>query len=185
MVINIDEKKQDRFKTYPTMDVLKFLALLSEQILAHEHDCEKAVIEQACRMQTAFSFITASLFMLLPVVFEHRGPLTENFIFISFSVITLFLILSLVAATCAQNRRKVEDFPNIDKLLLHFKDNYRLFETTEARQKYYIETISVIQESYHSRTEWRGKWLQWSMYLFYTSIISCLVVFVIALCKIF
>lgn len=66
-----------------------------------EEKREKNLIQQSSQMQTVFSFMTAAIFMAVPICIENRGPLSLNFFLVSISIIVLFLIASLVLASLA------------------------------------------------------------------------------------
>ena len=67
---------------------------------------EDSIIRQASQMQTAFSFVTAAMFMVAPIVIEYSRKLSLTFFLIVFSSITIALLFSLLFATLAQNREK-------------------------------------------------------------------------------
>lgn len=62
---------------------------------------EQNLLQQSSQMQTAFSFMTAAVFMALPICIEYRGVLSLKFFLISTSFISVFLIASLITASLA------------------------------------------------------------------------------------
>ena len=161
------------------------MASMAQTIFSHELRREDAIIQQASQMQTAFSFVTAALFMVLPVVVENRGCLSYGFIIGAFASITFIMTLSLVFASIAQRRKKIKDYPNISSLHEYIIKNYVFFKTEAQRQKYIVDSLSVIQESYRKRTEERGLFISLSFLCFYFALLACLIWFVIALIILF
>ena len=83
---------------------------LSELKYEAEEKREQNLIQQSSQMQTVFSFMTAAIFMAVPICIEHRGNLSLEFFLVSVSVIVVFLIASLTLASLAQWRWKTETF---------------------------------------------------------------------------
>ena len=112
-----------------------------------ELEREKSLLEQASNMQTAFSIISAALFMLLPVLLQYTyGTISLQYYFVAVSVIVAFLLLSLVFATLAQWREMKDVLPDVktmmndienklDRLVddesIWFSDSFRLYETMQ------------------------------------------------------
>ncbi len=94
----------------------EFLLEYSKIIYDNEEKRERSIIEQAGRMQAAFSFVIAALFVLIPTIIEHSG-IPPRIITAAFSTITFFLLLSFVFATLAQYRKKRNDFPLISTMV--------------------------------------------------------------------
>ena len=82
-------------------DLYEFIADFEERIYANEERREDSLIQQAAHMQTAFSFVSAAVFMVAEIVIEHRSNLSLEFLLVSFSVICALLIASLFCATKA------------------------------------------------------------------------------------
>ena len=82
---------------------------------------EDSLIQQSSNMQTAFSFSTAALFMIAPIVIEYRGSLSVVFFLVAFSSITASLLLCLAFASFAQKRYAHEAFPDIEEIENAFK----------------------------------------------------------------
>ena len=59
---------------------IKELALLKYDA---EEKRELNLIQQSSQMQTAFSFMTAAVFMAVPICIEYRGILTLKFFLVS------------------------------------------------------------------------------------------------------
>ena len=91
---------------------IKELAILKYDA---EEKREINLLQQSSQMQTAFSFMTAALFMAAPICIEHRGVISLEFFLVSVSIVTAFLMASLICASVAQWRWKTETFPDIKK----------------------------------------------------------------------
>ena len=113
-----------------------FLSEFAKMKYESEVKREDSIIQQASHMQTAFSFITAALFMVAPIVIENKGSLSLTFFLIAFSSITFALLLSLFLATMAQNRKKNATFPDVCSMRDYVKENESYFENEDQRQKY-------------------------------------------------
>ena len=55
-----------------------------------EEKREQNLIQQSSQMQTVFSFMTAAIFMAVPICIEHRGALSLEFFLVSISIIVSF-----------------------------------------------------------------------------------------------
>lgn len=145
---------------------------------------EEAIIKQASQMQTAFSFVTAALFMIAPIVIEYGKSLSLTFFLIVFATITTALLLSLLFATIAQNRKKSKSLTNIATFIEHMERNENYFETEEQRSKYIIKTYGEIQEEKAEINDKRISKLRISMLFFYIALALCAFWFIVAICKI-
>ena len=103
-------------------DCYKYIKNVAEIIYESEEQRKVSIIQQASYMQTAFSFVIAAVFMVTPVMLEHRGNLSETFFFIAVSSISFFLIASLFFATMAQNRRMQKVYPTIEAICNKIED---------------------------------------------------------------
>lgn len=77
---------------------------------------EDSLIQQSSQMQTAFSFTSAAVFMVTPVIIQYRGVLSLEFFLVAISSVIFFLMISLVTASAAQFRQKLEGLPGINIL---------------------------------------------------------------------
>ena len=159
----------------------KFLLQYAETIYKNEQRREHNIIEQAARMQSAFSFVIAALFVLIPTIIEY-STIPIHIIVVAFSLITICLISSLVFATVAQNRKKRHDFPPISKMIEEVNNNSTYYESEEQQQKYLAETYCKIHDNYERNNNLRSLFLKISMWSFYASIVFCIIWFIVFIC---
>lgn len=76
-------------------DCFAYMVDFAKMIYENEERREGSLIQQAGQMQTAFSFVVATLFMVATIVIEYKGCLTLTFLLIAFSSITACLLVSL------------------------------------------------------------------------------------------
>lgn len=134
---------------------------------------EDSLIRQSGQMQSAFSFITAALFMALPVMVQYRGCLPLEFFLVVGVVITVPLLLSLVFATIAQSRRKQETLQDCAALIAGVEVNEALFQTDTQRLKYLATVYQSLQPSLTENNCFRVVWIHRSMGCFYTAVGLC------------
>lgn len=146
---------------------------------------EESLIQQAGRMQSAFAFSTAALFMGMPVMFQYRGRLSFGFVLAAVSSITIVLMISLFASLMAQNRRMQKMLPNGKDFIKYLEDKEEYFDSEEKRNKYLAETFSEIQESITLSNTKRVFWVRISMWFFYAALADCFFWFIVALIKVF
>lgn len=157
--------------------LLDFIHELSKFKYEEENAREQSLIRQSSQMQTVFSFITAALYMLLPVIIDHRGRISLTFIFIWVSIITLFLIISLVTASLSQWRYKIVAFPNTDVIREKVGENFDQFLTREQQLTDYNNLIIAAQKSKYEKNNTRVIFITISMVSFYISMTSIIVFF--------
>lgn len=145
---------------------------------------EEATIKQASQMQTAFSFVTAVLFMIASIVIEYGKSLSLTFFLIVFATITTALLLSLLFATIAQNRKISKNFADISAFIEYMEKNEECFETEEQRLKYIIKAYGEIQEDKAEMNDKRINKIWISMIFFYIALALCAFWFIVAICKI-
>ena len=107
---------------------------------------EDSIIRQASQMQTAFSFVTAAMFMVAPIVIEYSRKLSLTFFLIVFSSITIALLFSLLFATLAQNREISKNFEDVSTFIKYVENNENDFDTEKQRLKYIIDTYGDVQK---------------------------------------
>lgn len=155
--------------------------------LRYENECQRqeSIINQAGNMQSSFSFTTAALFMACPVMFDNKGVLSFWFIFGSIASIAFVLLISLFAATMAQNRSGLKVFPDGKEVLNYIEKNEIFFDCEEKRNKYLAYTYAEIQESLTFSNNKRIWWLKLSMWAFYFALLISVVWFALAMMIIF
>lgn len=166
------EKQADAIFTY--------IAQMSEKIYEHEIERTTSLIEQASKMQAAFSFMFTSIFMVAQIVFEY-SVLSKVFLTVVFSSVGLTLLFSIFSATIVQHRRKREDFVSAKKFSEDAIDNYQLLITEAQRQKHRAETYAKIQKSMSNINKKREKWIRASMDSFYLTVFLCVFWFIMGL----
>lgn len=171
-------------KKNTTEQIVTFMSELARFKYDSENERENSIIQQAATMQTAFSFVTAAVLMVAPIVIEYGGNLSLNFFLVSFSSIVLVLLGSLFSATKALDRRKnttLKDAMEMNEyIVLHEEE----FVTEIQRQKYLADTIAKVQKSVANNNDKRVTWLRISQYAFYIALLLCIFWFVVAMCKI-
>ena len=165
-------------------DCFRYMADFAELIYQNEQRREDSLIQQASNMQTAFSFVIAALFMVATIVVDYRGVLSLPFLLLVFSTITLTLLVSLFAATMAQNRVKRDDFPSVSSIKEKIIIEYANFETPAQRDKYIVDTYEIMHKSYAELNDRRRMWVNISMNFFYGSLALCIMWFIVAIAKI-
>lgn len=164
-------------------DLSKHIRQIAQIIYEAELRREDSLIQQSTQMQTAFSFTTASLFMVAAIAVEYRYPLTFGFLLLVFSSITAALLASLIFATIAQKREKRQDYVSIKETSLFVQENYKTIKTEAAKDLQYIEMIDKIQSEIKRTNDNKVILIQWSMRLFYVSLGLSVFWFIIALIK--
>lgn len=145
---------------------------------------EDSLIQQSSNMQTAFSFSTAALFMIAPIVIEYRGSLSVVFFLVAFSSITASLLLSLAFASFAQKRYAHKAFPDIEVIEKEVSDNYQSFLCKAQQDKQWVSVIGEIQKSKSKNNDKRVIHIRWSMRFFFAALLLVVFWFVVAICKI-
>ncbi len=148
-----------------------------------ENKREQSLIQQASQMQTVFSFITAAVFMAVPVCIEHRGELSLKFFLLAVSSITAFILASLVLAALAQWRWKTKSFPDIDIIKQSVLDNPEWEKCLKEynRINQWVDLVAIVQKEKAKLNDRRVKLIMASMICFFCSIISIIFSFIIAI----
>lgn len=158
----------------------QFLLGFSKQIFESEERRESTVIEQAGRMQQAFSFVSVAILAILPLLLTWT-KLSQTFVLIISSIALLGLCVCLLFATLAQWRYKREDYPTISSLHNKMMSEFASFETEAQCNKYYVEVLGKIQESLSRRTDRRIRLLKISMLVFILSLFSCICSYILSI----
>lgn len=151
-----------------------------------EEKREQNLIQQSSQMQTVFSFMTAAIFMAVPICIEYRGSISLEFFLVSISIIVLFLIGSLVLASLAQWRWKTETFPDV----LEIKDNvisnpeWQKLTVEYNQIDQWVDIIGKVQGKKAELNDRRVRLIMASMICFYCSIFSVVVCFMVGIAKI-
>ena len=157
-------------KNETATQIYSFIADFDEKIYANEERREDSLIQQAAHMQTAFSFVSAALFMVAAIIIDNRGRISLEFLLVAFSSISAVLLSSLFCATQAQKRYKRTSFPNARQLQRLIENQHGNFCSDAQRHKYVVKTYSEIHESLCNVNESRVKWIKVSMISFYVAL---------------
>lgn len=147
---------------------------------------EQNLIQQSSQMQTVFSFMTAAIFMAVPICVEYRGTLSLEFFLLSVSIIVIFLIASLVLASIAQWRWKTKTLPDIttikDEVINSSEWEALTVEYNQIDQ--WVNIVGEVQAKKATLNDRRVKLIMASMICFYCSILSIVISFIIGIAKI-
>ncbi len=144
---------------------------------------EQNLVQQSSQMQTAFSFMTAAIFMALPICIEYRGILSLKFFLVSTSFISIFLIASLIMASMAQWRWKTESLPdvNVIKESIINSTEWESLCAEHVQLAQYVELIGKVQTAKAKINDRRVILIMASMVCFYLSIVSIVISFIVAI----
>lgn len=145
---------------------------------------EDSLIQQSSHMQTAFSFMSAALFMAAPILIDNRGnQLSLDYFFAALSSIVFCLLVSLITASLAQRRVLKRTFMSIPEIEDFVSSTYKQTLKRSAQLKQWVQVVGDVQVSLQEVNEKRVKLIRISMEFFFGSI--CLIVFwyVVALIK--
>lgn len=145
---------------------------------------EDSLIQQSSHMQTAFSFMSAALFMAAPILIDNRGnQLSLDYFFAALSSIVFCLLVSLITASLAQRRVLKRTFMSIPEIEDFVSSTYKQTLKRSAQLKQWVQVVGDVQVSLQEVNEKRVKLIRISMGFFLGSI--CLIVFwyVVALIK--
>ena len=166
-------------------EYLSYMVDFAELKYKEEVNRENAIIQQAATMQAAFSFVTAAIVMVIPVVCEYRGNVSLDYYLFVFSTVIGTLMFSLFSATKALARRKSEAFLDVEDMNVFIEKNKSDLSTEEQRNRHYAEYLGKVQKSLVVNNDERVRWLRCSQYVFYGSLILCLVWFLVTLFKMY
>lgn len=160
-----------------------------KEIALFKYDAEQrredSLIQQSSHMQTAFSFMSAAVFMVTPVIIQYRGVLSLEFFLASISSVVFFLLISLITASIAQFRQKLEGLPDINVLENHINENCKVTLTTSQQLKQFVELFGKVQASKAKGNDRRVLLIRISMWSFIVSIIDIILWYIIALNKMY
>lgn len=177
-LINSDELEEQAVNLYmyvKELGTLKYEAELRR---------EDSLIQQSSHMQTAFSFMSAALFMAAPILIDNRGnQLSLNFFFAAFSSIVFFLLASLVAASHAQRRVLRRTFMSIPDIEAFVSSTYKQTLRRSAQLKQWVQVVGDVQIGLQKVNEKRVKFIRISMGSFLGSIGLIVFWYIVALIK--
>ena len=160
-----------------------------KEIALFKYDAEQrredSLIQQSSHMQTAFSFVSAAVFMVTPVIIQYRGVLSLDFFLMAVSSVIFFLMISLVTASAAQFRQKLEGLPDIKVLKNHINDNWETTLAKSQQLKQFVELFGKVQESKAKGNDKRVLLIRLSMWSFMASILDIIFWYIMALIKLY
>lgn len=158
-------------------DKYEFLYHFAVNTLQSETDRGESLLKQAVQLQKIFSILIAAI--SLPISFLLNG----NSIFPSAFIVTLYFMMlaplfaSLIFSSLVQKRRKYKTYPRIKQFEQYMQERENKFATPEQRYAYYVHTLAEFQESQYEENEKRLKWVDYSMYSFWLSLLMIAVSF--------
>ena len=175
-----NEKSEENQKITAQYRYIKELALLKYDA---EEKREQNLIQQSSQMQTAFSFMTAAIFMALPICMEYRGVLSLKFFLVSTSIISVFLIASLILASLAQWRWKTESLPDVSVLkdAILNSDEWESLCVEHVQIAQWVDLIGKVQNHKAKINDRRVGLIMASMICFYLSVFSIIIAFIVAI----
>ncbi len=155
--------------------VALFETLKEYAIFAYEQECkrEDTIRTQASSMQSAFSFVSAAIVMLLPVTIQYRGNFPVEYIVISFSTILVALGLSLLFATLSQKLISSDGCLEISEQKEYFKSHYNSMIAKESQIDYLISYYDKLHKSKRKTIKKRIFHLNASRYTFIIALSLC------------
>lgn len=145
---------------------------------------ENSLILQSSHMQTAFSFMTAAIFMAAPIMIANRGTkLSLPFFFTAFSSIILCLIICLTTASLAQRRYYTDSFMDIPNIQSFVEDTYKHTLKKSEQLKQWVQVVGEVQVDLAKVNNKRVTFIRVSMMSFLISICMCIFWFIVAVVK--
>ncbi|MBX4268896.1 hypothetical protein [Clostridium estertheticum] len=164
--------------------LLKHIKEIAKLKYESELKREDSLIKQSSQMQTVFSFVTGSIFMAVTVIISNRGKLSLKFFLVAISCIMIFLIVSLVTASLAQQRKIQNTFPDVYVLEKFVSDNWEDTMKESQRLKQWIDLVAKVQIEKSNLNNKRVNYIRFSMGSFYGAIISIIFWFIVGVIKI-
>ena len=164
------------------LELYRYTLELATEKYNFENQREIDLVQQSGQMQAAFSFMTAALFMALPIAIEHRGKIPENYFFVASSSICFFLLVSLVFASIATWRWKKAALGNITAVKAavlnpKYKYYYSIEKNRIIAKIDMLEAIQVRKETINNR---RALLIHLSLIFFFLAIGSVVLYFFIS-----
>lgn len=168
-------KAENRINNYNKLySYIKDFAILK---LESETKRENFLIRQSTSLQIISLFTIIALFITASTIIEYRGKIPLEFLLFSFSIITIFLLISLLFASLAQKKELQAALPDVDVFMQHMIDNYEIYLSSIQRDRAFTELVGEIQKCKNKINNKRTKKISWSMWLFYAAV-SLIIVFI-------
>lgn len=166
-------KVENRINNYNKLySYIKDFAILK---LESETKRENFLIRQSTSLQIISLFTIAALFITAPTIIEYRGKIPLEFLLFSFSIITIFLLISLLFASLAQKKELQATIPDVDVFMQHMIDNYEIYLSSIQRDRAFAELVGKVQKCKNKINNKRTKKIDWSMWLFYAALFLIIV----------
>ena len=161
-----------------TEGLFVFARQYAEMKLRDEERREQLLLSQSVNMQSAFSIMIVAIFMLLPIIIEHRGDLSLEAILSGCSIVVGLLLMSLLFASSAQNRQLYDSLGDVDSFYKEIMTNYELYLNPAQQNKAFVEAIIEIQTKRCQINNLRVKRIRRSMTFFYLALAVILLCFI-------
>ena len=166
------------------VDIFTFAKDYAKESYDDEQRRAESIISHAHAMQTVFAVVTAALFIIAQISFDYPEPLTRTYLFVIYSIIGFVLLLSLFAATVAQNRKKQTKRSKLKDFYDDLNRDIDFFRTDSQRAKYQFELYKDLHESLENNNNNRIIWVKISMYSFYAALGICVLLYFQTILKI-
>jgi Flp pilus assembly protein TadB len=177
LAVNQDDSQNEEI----AVSLFKHVKEIAQMKYDNELRREDSLIQQSGHMQTAFSFMTAALFMAAPVIVDNRGKLSFCFLLAVFSTIVAALLASLILASLVQWRYKKKDIDNVSEIEKDVAKNWEYSKTEAQQLKRWVMLMGELQQSKAVLNERRVKFIMASMISFFVSIAFVIIWFIIAM----
>ena len=147
-----------------------FLSEYAKLKLEDERKRYESLFNQTINMQTVFSFVTAGICMVIPVIIDNRDNISLNCIFWWISAILFFLMASFVAAFAGQKREKMFGLGNIDETIKYVENNPESYSNESQRALAIAHLYSDIQKEWTKKNDYLVKCIRISRIFFAISI---------------
>lgn len=164
----------------------EYISSFDREIYENEERREDSLIQQATNMQTAFSFVSAAVFMVAQIAIDDNRRASLSLVFSRFfQSYPLSCLFVYFAQLWRKGELSVTSFPLAKDFQELVENNYNDFETKSQREKYIAETYAKLHQSLANSNAMRVKWIQRSMRAFYAALGSCVGGFIIAITILF
>lgn len=166
----------------------KFLLKIFKQKREYELRRENSLIEESGRMQSAFSFLAATVFMAYQVFHNaldknNKSILTTKYIVVSSIVIIGFLLTSLIFSSIAQWRWKIETYGECDELEKTIYDIDADYDNKTYRIEAEVNLLKKMCDSLEKVNDRRVKLIEMSHVFFLLSIVAIVLSVFIRICN--
>ncbi len=170
----IIKKRIARVKRRNT-EMLQSIEEHCKTIYDYEVERENNILQQACNMQSAFSFITAGLFVIAQIVTDQisdNSALSYKQIFFCFAIITIWMLLSLIFATLAQSRFSRLQRKTVYHYIQYADKHFNRLQNINIRILHSISEYEGLHSSLKRINTIRVLFVKFSMWSFYGAVIQ-------------